>query len=287
MKFCKADFEATTRALQRRRGAVWSDALFREVMVITLAFFDTSAFQVLPLAVVQDIFLWLPVSSCGHLAAVSKEWRFAAYSDEIWTLLYIKRFLTNNPGQLPRPTASLSLQAAFRARLLDPAVGDHIEVAWRGKFRLETQDVYQGLAWWVAEVVEKSGDGKYKIRYPGWESRWDEWVPRARLRWTVERNTLVSIEAGDVVELWCCGANVPGAWLESKVKKVRGSRYCLGRVLASGYLWVERGRLRLVRKGAEGAAADGRPVRRGSLAAMRQCLRRAVSSASGATCIVM
>ena len=33
--------------------------------------------------------------------------------------------------------------------------------------------------------------GKYKIRYPGWESRWDEWVPRSRLRWAVERNRCV------------------------------------------------------------------------------------------------
>tara|TARA_B110000090_G_scaffold192162_1_gene225334 strand:- start:158 stop:352 length:195 start_codon:yes stop_codon:yes gene_type:complete len=50
-------------------------------------------------------------------------------------------------------------------------------VAWRGKFRLEAMDVYQGLAWWVAEIVDKHTEqGKYKIRYPGWESRWDEWV---------------------------------------------------------------------------------------------------------------
>ena len=30
-----------------------------------------------------------------------------------------------------------------------------VEVAWRGKFRLEASEVYQGLAWWVAEVVDK------------------------------------------------------------------------------------------------------------------------------------
>ena len=28
-------------------------------------------------------------------------------------------------------------------------------MAWRGKFRLEASEVYQGLAWWVAEVVDK------------------------------------------------------------------------------------------------------------------------------------
>lgn len=114
-------------------------------------------------------------------------------------------------------------------------------------------DVYQGLAWWVAEVVDKNKrQGRYKIRYPGWESRWDEWVPLQRLRWTVSRNTIEEIKAGDAVELWCCGANVPGAWLECKVKRVRtnssGTKYCIARVLQSGHLWVERERLRLVHK---------------------------------------
>ena len=40
---------------------------------------------------------------------------------------------------------------------------------------------------------------------------------------------------------------VPGAWLESRVKKVRNGRYCVGRVLSTGSLWVERDRLRLVK----------------------------------------
>lgn len=56
--------------------------------------------------------------------------------------------------------------------------------------------------------------GKYKIRYPGWESRWDEWVSRKRFRWLVERNKIERIDLDDLVELWCCGSNVPGAWLE-------------------------------------------------------------------------
>ena len=87
---------------------------------------------------------------------------------------------------------------AFKSRLSDPHIGDKVEVAWRGKFRLEASEVYQGLAWWVAEVVDKhTVQGKYKIRYPGWESRWDEWVPRSRLRWAVERNNLAKIKVRD------------------------------------------------------------------------------------------
>ena len=77
--------------------------------------------------------------------------------------------------------------------------------------------------------------------------RWDEWVPKSRLRWAVDRNEVAQILPNDVVELWCCGANVPGAWLESRVKKVRNGRYCVGRVLSTGSLWVERDRLRLVK----------------------------------------
>ena len=36
---------------------------------------------------------------------------------------------------------------AFKSRLSDPHIGDKVEVAWRGKFRLEASEVYQGLAW--------------------------------------------------------------------------------------------------------------------------------------------
>ncbi len=115
------------------------------------------------------------------------------------------------------------------------------------------------MAWWVAFIVDKQqglvpNETSYRIRYPGWESKWDEWVPIERLRWPVERNIIESIEAKDLVELWCCGANVPGAWLECRVKKTRISnstgvvKYCLSNVVQSGNLYVERDRLRLVRK---------------------------------------
>lgn len=70
------------------------------------------------------------------------------------------------------PVEKANYLQAFRNRLADPQLGDKVEVAWRGKFRLEALDVYQGLAWWVAEIVDKhTSQGKYKIRYPGWESR--------------------------------------------------------------------------------------------------------------------
>ena len=140
-------------------------------------------------------------------------------------------------------------------------------------------DVYQGLAWWVAEVVDKNKrQGRYKIRYPGWESRWDEWVPLQRLRWTVARNTIEEIKTGDSVELWCCGANVPGAWLECKVKRVRTksaeTKYCIARVLQSGHLWVERERLRLVHKPPSG----GQTTAKSQDSPNNMLARRSVSS---------
>ena len=33
---------------------------------------------------------------------------------------------------------------------------------------------------------------RYKIHYPGWISRWDEWVDRKRLRWSWQTNDEVA-----------------------------------------------------------------------------------------------
>lgn len=66
----------------------------------------------------------------------------------------------------------------------------------------------------------------------------------------MEQNLLDKINPNDDVEIWCCGSNVPGAWLEAKVRKVKGTKYCVGRVLSSGALWVERERVRMSPKGA-------------------------------------
>lgn len=247
IKFCKSDFENLVKILQRQR--LWSSDIAREVVSIMNDYFNINPFRNVPAAVMQEIFLWLPVDKFSPISSVCWEWHDVATSNEVWMRFYAQKYLSNNPGRLP--TMRDDVYNEFRSRLLDPQIGDKVEVAWKGKFRLETQDVYQGLAWWVAEIVDKhQSQGRYKIRYPGWESRWDEWVPRSRLRWAVDRNTVVSIHVGDTVELWCCGANVPGAWLETKVKKIRNDRgYCLGKVICSGNLWVDRERLRLVKCG--------------------------------------
>lgn len=246
IKFCKKDYARSTSTLKKRKQ-LWSDDLFREVVSIELDYFNQSVFARIPTDVMLEIFHWLPISDVAPLFSVCWEWHETVSSDKLWRLFYQQKYLDNNPGIMPNPREDkmIDMRTAFKVRLDDPQIGDTIEVSWRGKFRLETEDVYQGLAWWVALVVDKH-EKRYKIRYPGWEARWDEWVPRQRLRWKVTDNTIVKINVNDIVELWCCGANVPGAWLESKVKRVRNGRYCIGG-LSSGHLWVDRDRLRLVR----------------------------------------
>lgn len=47
--------------------------------------------------------------------------------------------------------------------------GDVLQVQWGGR-------------WWAAQVVSLEPEGKVKVRYVGWEKRWEEVVPRARLQ---------------------------------------------------------------------------------------------------------
>jgi hypothetical protein len=252
LKYCKSDYENCVKKLKKSNTMFVSDELLREMTKVSKKYFDEYALRVLPTCIMFEIFGRLGLDEFSVYCSTCKEWNKLASRDEVWRKLYTHRFIRSNPSVGPK--LNYDFKDQYKTRMADPENGDKVEVAWRGKFRLEARDVYQGLAWWVAEVVDKHTErGKYKIRYPGWESRWDEWVPRERLRWAVESNTLCKIKQGDVVELWCCGANVPGAWLESRVKKVRDGRFCVNRVLTTGTtshsrpLWADRSRLRLVR----------------------------------------
>lgn len=255
IRYCKRDFENAVKEIRTGTFAktVICSELLREVSYMMNKYFDQNLFNTLPEEVIFEIFLYLPVDDFSVFTATCREWQSLSASDYIWKDLYTYKFLRSNPDGV-QPLEKCEYKKKYCSRLNDPELGDKVEVAWKGKFRLEANDVYQGLAWWCAEIVDKHTEqGKYKIRYPGWEPRWDEWVPRHKLRWAVERDDRAPIHAGSIVELWCVGANVPGAWLESKVKKVKGDRYMINRVLTSGNTshsrpkWVERGDLRLVR----------------------------------------
>lgn len=200
---------------------------------------------------------WLPYEDMYAVLSISKEWNSLAKVDYIWRDYFAYKFLRSNPESAPN--IQRGYMEAFRLRFHEPQVGDSVEVSWHGKFRLESNDEYFGLAWWAAVIVDKHAlQGKYKIHYPGWDVRWDEWVVRSRLRWFAERNVVESVKVNDPVEIWCCGAQVPGAWLEAKITKVVGNRYCVGRVHPGAEMWVDRDRLRLVKRVKSSAESQSR-----------------------------
>ena len=251
ISFCKSDFDdavSNVRSRLLRIGVQWSQDLTKELISMNSCFFNKCRFQKLPTVLIQEILMWLNIEDSTTTLCVCREWKELGTSEEIWKIFYHRKFVRNNPNSMPFGIV-LDFRSKFKNRLRDPHIGDKVEVAWKGKFRLESTEVYQGLAWWVAEVVDKHTiQRKYKIRYPGWESKWDEWVGRERLRWAVDTNTLTSIRNNDFVELWCCGSNVPGAWLQTQVKGVRNGQYCLSRGSNEGPMWVGRERLRLTKK---------------------------------------
>jgi RNA binding activity-knot of a chromodomain len=81
-------------------------------------------------------------------------------------------------------------------------------------------------------VVERSPDKRrYKVHYPGWESRWDEWVPRERLRWGNDARAAKlkqePITVGDTVEIWCGGVNVPGKQSNKPTSDCQSTSCCM------------------------------------------------------------
>jgi hypothetical protein len=78
----------------------------------------------------------------------------------------------------------------------------------------------------------------------GWDARWDELVERKRLRWSVDHDKISPISVNDRVELWCCGQSVPGAWLDTVVKKIKRNLYGVLKSHSSSVIWVPRDRIR-------------------------------------------
>ncbi len=104
-------------------------------------------------------------------------------TDVLWKRLFFDRFHAC--------ASAIEVQVNFfdeyRDRLCMPHVGDQVQVVWEGTFNLitDTLAAYAGRAWWEAQVVERQPDcSAFKIHYPHWDAdTWDEWVPRARIRW--------------------------------------------------------------------------------------------------------
>lgn len=262
IKYCKPDFESAILHLQKKTEAAFADDILRTIANISKKHFDEYIMCQIPDILMQEIFMMIPLEEFHILPQVCQEWKQLWTSNIIWKTLYVNRFVQLNPMAIP-VQSSVSYKSLYEDRVAHPNIGDHIEVSWRGKFRLEADDMYQGLAWWSGVVVACSADScrdqseyecnqqwRYKIHYPGWENRWDEWVDRERLRWPIGIRdvTSCSIRKGDTVELWCCGFNVPGVWLESVVKKVKNDQYYVTRAHILGSIWVTRDRIRPKRR---------------------------------------
>jgi hypothetical protein len=82
------------------------------------------------------------------------------------------------PGQAgapitnPGPTENDPFLAAVTSRPVNEQTrlnpGDQVRVEWGGK-------------WWAGEVLSLQANGQVRIHYSGWDSSWDETVPRSRL----------------------------------------------------------------------------------------------------------
>lgn len=129
---------------------------------------------------------------------------------------------------------------------------------------------------------------RYRVHYPGWDSRWDEWVDLHRLRWELDRDVDTEIEVNTVVELWCTGVNVPGAWLEARVRRIRGGMYYLGRILSSSReVWVPRNKLRPVTEAIELARRMAPPPPPPQPTAVDVLARTSAMLCSNASCAMM
>ncbi|CAM9136043.1 unnamed protein product [Ascophyllum nodosum] len=216
--------------------------------------------------------LWLNMHELGVSAAVCSTWRDAAEEDGVWRFWWSRRFCEDPPRSRGREGYGQLKRLHSRYRFDDPQVGDKIEVSWEGRFRLESLDVFVGRSWWEATVVQKVDGYRYQIHYPGWDSNWDEWVSRDRLRWPVDPSYLSTIfMVRDKIEVWCTGTHVKGAWLQARVRQIKDDRVSLKNVLATSprTVWVPRENCRLVAVGAAPAVGKGRG-RFGKMDASRQ-----------------
>ena len=212
-----------------RRGRGWSRENRALLVSLVVHYYPPDRLVGLPRELLEDAVLAnLDVKNLAAMAAVSRAARRAASSDAAWRPQYARRFGAADDAS-EHFDFGASLRESFRQRLGDPAPGDRVEIAWRGRFRLEGLEVYRGLAWWAAEVVEKRDAAaaaaaagaheslddrrarKYKVHYVHWDARWDEWVARDQLRWPVPEGRTGVVASGDDVEVWCSGSAVPGA----------------------------------------------------------------------------
>ena len=227
----------------------WPLIVNERVIVAIRSYMIFNYISELPEGLLHYIFGWLSIENFSSLLSVNKEWSNVATNDNHWKFFYNMKFSIS-----VKDMEIINYLKAYSHRLQHPFLNDAVEIAWRGKFRLEGLDVYRGLAWWRAKIVDRHvAQDKYKVHYDGWDSRWDEWVPRSRVRWPFNFKTtcdgsLKIIKRDEVIEVWCQGNHVPGAWLEARVKRIRGTRLQLDKVQMNELpLWVDQHLVRVLK----------------------------------------
>ena len=84
---------------------------------------------------------------------------------------------------IPMPPRAVKVAPFYAAPSPGPIVSSGISVAAETKLKAhQNVQVEWGGEWWAGEVLMLQPDGRVKIHYVGWDSSWDEDVPRSRLQ---------------------------------------------------------------------------------------------------------
>ena len=103
-------------------------------------------------------------------------------------------------------------------------IGDKVIVEWNG-------------TWWAGEIVAVNDDGTVRIHYCGWESQWDETMPRTRLQTRARGGKLVTAHFD---KAW----SLKGTLLETLpdgyvISRAEDHKVCLIHKQNLGYLEIE------------------------------------------------
>ena len=210
LTYCSVDFHHAIRYISGNTR-LWCGPLMSAVLNTIKVHFSDDKFARLPSDLILDVLRYLTAADACSICEVSSDFNRWCSSDTLWMYLFHARFME---CAVSGCNSTLSIKRLYQMRFIDPIVGDKIQAAWNGKFRLNAMEMLRGHAYWPAEIIEKDPRQGYKIRYTGWDAdRWDQWVQRDTIRWPVDFNHVERISAGDLVEVWCHGKTVPGAWL--------------------------------------------------------------------------
>ncbi|CAM9309569.1 unnamed protein product [Choristocarpus tenellus] len=246
--------------------------------------------------IILTLSYWLNSYDLGVALTLSRQWFAVATCNQVWRPHYVRKF-----GDLPNCDGNddSELKHRYRERLVAPLVGDHVQVAWVGKFRLDTSNFYIGVSWWDAKVIAMDSSDvesmnqeaignfreravrshlRYKVHFHSWGNEWDQWVRPEFIRWRTNAlgvGTGMDLAPGDRAEFYCCGELVGGSWLEAKVVKVSETAICLSQVvLTSKRVWVSKNMVRSRSASPKTIAALARSVQQCYTRGGKDSLRR-------------